>query len=73
MKEMLPHCGVEIMEIPRFSINEEVISASKVRNLIKEKKLSQVKDLVPDTTYRFLCSKEAIPIINKIQNKRDLI
>lgn len=68
MKEILPTCGIEIMEIPRLSINEEVISASKVRKLIKEKKLSQVKDLVPDTTYRFLCSKEAIPIINKIQN-----
>ncbi|MEY8763972.1 MULTISPECIES: [citrate (pro-3S)-lyase] ligase [Clostridium] len=69
MKEVLSLHGIEIVEIPRFSKKREIVSASKVRELIRERKFSQVKELVPDSTYSFLCSKKAIPIIDKIQNK----
>ncbi len=47
MKELLPECGIELVEIPRL----EAISASRVRALIREGRPEQTKDLVPETTY----------------------
>ncbi|MFC6604246.1 [citrate (pro-3S)-lyase] ligase [Ectobacillus funiculus] len=66
LKEMLPRCGVMVIEVPRVIIGESVTSASRVRKLIKEHKLQEVKSLVPGTTYSFLMSREAAPIINRI-------
>jgi [citrate (pro-3S)-lyase] ligase len=66
MKELLPLAGVELIEVPRIVIDNGIISASRVRKLIKEKKLSDVKTLVPDTTYKSLLSKEAKTIISKM-------
>lgn len=66
MKQRLPLCGVQVVEVPRMALDNEVTSASRVRKLIKEHKLVEVKTLVPDTTYKFLSSKEAIPILSKI-------
>lgn len=66
MKEILPSHEVQVIEVPRMSIGKDVTSASRVRRLIKEHKLSEVKALVPDTTYKFLSSKEAVPILAKI-------
>lgn len=66
LKEMLPRCGVKVIEVPRVIIGESVTSASRVRKLIKEHKLQEVKSLVPGTTYTFLMSHEAAPIIDRI-------
>ncbi|WP_246615523.1 [citrate (pro-3S)-lyase] ligase [Clostridium thailandense] len=66
MKEILPKHRVEVIEVPRMAIGSDVTSASRVRKLIKEHKLTEVKSLVPDTTYNFLCSKEAVPILSRI-------
>ena len=66
MKEILPGHGVQVIEVPRMFIGKCVTSASRVRRLIKEHKMAEVKALVPDTTYKFLFSKEAVPILSKI-------
>lgn len=66
MKEMLPSCNVEVIEVPRIAIGNDIMSASRVRKLIKEDKFLEVKNLVPDTTYRFLISTEARAIISRI-------
>ena len=47
MKTLLPECGVELCEIPRL----RSISASRVRALIKEGRIEETKELVPETTY----------------------
>ena len=47
MQELLPECGIELIEIPRL----EAISASRVRALIRAGKPELTKDLVPETTY----------------------
>ena len=47
MKELLPECGIELIEIPRL----QSISASRVRALIREGKPEETRDLVPETTY----------------------
>lgn len=54
--------------IKRTEFNEKAISASSVRNLISSYNLEAVKPLVPDTTYNFLKSENAIQIIEKLKN-----
>lgn len=66
MKEMLPCCNVEVIEVPRVAFGGDITSASRVRRLIKEEKMLSVRDLVPKTTYEFLVSEEAEEIISKI-------
>ncbi len=53
MKKLLPEKGIELIEIPRF----EGISASKVRALIEEGKVEEVKALVPETTFEMIKTK----------------
>lgn len=69
MKEVLPLSGVELIEVPRIIIEKQITSASRVRELIKEDRFAEIKELVPDTTYKFLVSEEAENIISKIKNK----
>ncbi|MBA4685687.1 MAG: adenylyltransferase/cytidyltransferase family protein [Candidatus Galacturonibacter soehngenii] len=54
MKRMLPGKGIEFVEIPRICKGNEVISASRVRKLLKEKEYEYIKRLVPITTYKYL-------------------
>ncbi len=66
MKEILPDYNVDVIEVPRMSIGNDITSASRVRKLIKENKLLEVKKLIPESTYKFLMSPEAKAIINKL-------
>lgn len=54
MKERLPLYGIECIEIERKKDDENVISASRVRKYLKEKQFEKIKQLVPDTTYKYL-------------------
>jgi len=73
MKRILPDVGCKVVEIERkalgFGINNQpnYISASKVRKAIKENKLSDVIDFLPESTKKFLLSKSADSIIEKIK------
>ncbi|MGL5647842.1 MAG: [citrate (pro-3S)-lyase] ligase [Clostridium sp.] len=69
MKEVLPKHGIDLIEIDRKAIHGEEISASKVRALLKEDKIEDVRDLVPKTTFDFLLSDEGRRIINIIKNR----
>ncbi|OQB23564.1 MAG: (Citrate (pro-3S)-lyase) ligase [Firmicutes bacterium ADurb.Bin182] len=60
MKKILPRYGIEVVELER----KDQISASKVRKLMAEGKLEEIKKLVPETTYR------AISDILKAENRR---
>lgn len=55
MKRLLPEYGVEFIEIPRICEADQVISASRVRECMKENDYAGLKKLVPDTTYKYLC------------------
>lgn len=52
--------------IPRKAIGENIISASKVRKLLKANKLNKVKDYVPKATFDFLQSKKGQSVINHL-------
>jgi [citrate (pro-3S)-lyase] ligase len=67
MQEILPAHGIEVQIIPRLRDEGMPISASRVRELVGEGKLSEVKKLVPNHTYEFLLSAEAEVIIQQIQ------
>ncbi|ONI45819.1 hypothetical protein AN641_03280 [Candidatus Epulonipiscioides gigas] len=60
MKEILPVFDIEVIEIPRKEIENEVISASKVRECIKTKNYALLTELVPPVTYNFLVNKHSI-------------
>ena len=57
MEKLLPQYGIEFEVIDRKTCAGEVISASRVRNCLKEGKLEEIKGLVPDTTYNYLKQK----------------
>lgn len=58
MQKLLPDWGVQPVVIPRLKYGESVISASRVRELWKQGKMEQLRPLVPDATYRFLCEEK---------------
>lgn len=54
MERILPNYGVEVVEIPRITCGQGVISASLVRRHIEAGEFSQLKDLLPETTLQYL-------------------
>lgn len=69
MKEILPKYGIEVVEIPRkMSENNTVISASKVRALMMEKKWEEIAGMVPLTTLEYL-KKNVDFIIKRMQER----
>lgn len=73
MMEQLPRGGegwapVEVTELQRLEEQGEPVSASRVRELIRRGDMDGVRPLVPDSTWIWLKSEEARPIIEKIRS-----
>ena len=70
MKEILPKRGVTVTEIERISDKGAVpISASRVREAIKNGKKDILEELLPKTTLDYLASQKGIEVIKKIRSK----
>lgn len=55
MRILLPEAGIEFCEVPRKTVDEaNVISASKVRVLLREGSWDDLKAYVPVSTYKYL-------------------
>lgn len=67
MNQMFPLYNIELIQIPRYKIKNEYVSASQVRKLYIEKNWDGIKQLVPDTTFTYLINNQ-----NDIFNKRGL-
>jgi len=73
MKTILPGYGVEVIEIERKMASTgkgktpEYISASKVRQAIKEDRILDVLEHLPDPTRDFLLSDASLPIRTNIK------
>ncbi len=65
--DILSKHGIEVIEVDRMNTDNAPISASEVRRLIKAENFHKIRSLVPKTTYEFLMSREAKPIIEKIK------
>ncbi|MBQ4567235.1 MAG: hypothetical protein IJA79_03800 [Desulfovibrio sp.] len=61
MKNILPLHGIDVIEINRFSINGEYVSASKVRSLIDNKDYEKLRIMISDETYSYLAMNNIIP------------
>ena len=57
--DILPLFDIEVEEVPRMAIEEEVVSASIVRECMKNGKWDKVSRLVPDSTYE-ICRKYSL-------------
>ena len=55
MKRLLPGYGIDVIEIPRY----EGISASKVRQLIKDGKIEETEKYLPKTTFEYIQNQNA--------------
>ncbi|MFV0440005.1 MAG: [citrate (pro-3S)-lyase] ligase [Lachnospirales bacterium] len=67
IKEVLSTYDVNIIEVDRTDIDNEVVSASKVREFIKNDKIENAYKLLPQETIDFLKSDEAKGIVEKIR------
>ncbi len=66
MQEILPKYNIEVKLINRKEVQEDAISASRVRKLLKEGHLEKVKSLLPKASFDFLLSKEGELVINQL-------
>lgn len=73
MREMLPTKGIECREIPRKTYGGQAISASTVRQYLQAGSFEKARALVPDTTYQYLISKEAAPVLERIRHAGDVV
>jgi len=71
MKESLEKDGIECVVVPRLKIQGKAVSASEVRKCIRENRIEEIKNLVPETTYKYFKSEEAKTLINKIINNKN--
>lgn len=72
LKDILQNYAVELRVIERKSEEGVKISASMVRNIIKNKSVDDIINLVPDVTFKFLKSEEAYSIIGKIKQSNSV-
>lgn len=73
MSEKLPENGIECVIVPRKENKGAVISASTVRQALKEENWTLLEELVPTTTLNYFKSPEARPVIDKIQENENVI
>ena len=74
MENKLPEYGIKCIILPRKKEKSGVeISASNVRKLLKEGNLEGIKELVPESTFKFFMSDEGKKIIKKIEQIEDVI
>ncbi len=60
----------QLVEIKRLEIRDRAVSASRVRELIRNNNLHLTKELLPEPTYDFLSSLEGMNIVMKIRNSK---
>ena len=73
MAEALPQAGLACHIIPRKQQDGRPISASTVRLAIKTGDDTLLRSLVPPTTWDWLQSPEAEPVIQRIRAERDVV
>jgi len=70
LKKYLPKYNIDIKIIKRKKIKGKAISASTVRQYIRDDKMNKVKPLVPQTTYDYLESENSKQVIAKIKKNK---
>jgi [citrate (pro-3S)-lyase] ligase len=69
MRERLPKAGIELVELKRCELNGMAVSASALRQALRDDDWQLVERLAPATTLEFLRSPKAEPIISALKAK----
>jgi [citrate (pro-3S)-lyase] ligase len=72
MTQGLSAAGLECVVIPRKQIQGEAISASRVREYLRQGDFSALAALVPATTLEYFHSSEAEPVVRAIRACEDV-
>ncbi|MDR1916360.1 MAG: [citrate (pro-3S)-lyase] ligase [Synergistaceae bacterium] len=73
MRSELPKAGIECAEILRIDLDGQPISASKVRQAIKEGDMDSVRSMVPKSTYDYLLTERGQEVIKRIRESRSVV
>ena len=73
MQKKLPENGIECLVVPRLQSEGKAISASTVRQAIKDGNFELLKELVPKTTLDYFESPQAQELIQKIRGQENVI
>ena len=73
MSEKLPEHGIRCVIVPRKTEGGRVISASDVRQAIKEGRLDEIRGLVPESTYEYFAGPESERVIARIRGTENVI
>ena len=68
MAEELPRAGIRCVTVPRKAVGGQIISASTVRAALHRGDLEALRAMVPQTTYDWLTSAEAGPVLQRIRD-----
>ena len=71
MHEVFPKHGIEVIEIPRIKIENDIVSATKVRKLFLENKWESIHKIVPETTFQYMYQNQA-NLESLRENKNDI-
>ena len=73
MAARLPEYGIECRILPRLEVEGAVISAGAVRQAIHDGQLESVRNMLPESTYRYFSSPDSATIRAAICREENLI
>ena len=68
LKKVLPTFGVELHEVARKAFRDVSISASRVRELLKQGELQDLQNLLPEVTLEFLDTSFGREIVERLKS-----
>lgn len=72
MKEKLEAAGITCTILPRKCDGGEAISASTVRQLLKEGRMDELKSKLPASTWKYFASPEAEPVLARLRDASEV-
>ena len=73
MRKKLPENGIECVIVPRLQSEGKAISASTVRQAIKDGNCEALKELVPKTTLDYFMSPQAEAVVARIRGEENVV
>ena len=73
MQAKLPPAGVELIIVPRRECEAGIISASRVRQLIHDGDMEQLRQYLPESSLDYFLSSGAEPVIAAIRAMTDVV
>ena len=67
MRDILPRHGIDFRMIQRIGVEGQIVSASKVREMIRRNDWEGIRKMVPEVTWNYLQSPSVQPILDKIR------